>query len=70
MITYGPVANASRGGHGNPSFDLLIGFTFLALTWIQYFRSDSSKKVNIWINIGISAICGVFIWSGVAGLIR
>lgn len=70
MMIYGPVAEASRGGHSSPTFDLLVGFTFLVITWIQYLRTDPAKRVNIWISIGISAICGVFIWSGIAALMR
>ena len=69
-MIYGPVAEASHGGHGNPAFDLLIGFAFLIATWrYQYFRSDQRKRVNIWVTIGISCICGVFIWSGIASLL-
>jgi len=70
MIMYGPVGEAARGGHGSPTFDLVIGFAFLAMTWIQYFRTDPSKRTHIWVSVGISAICGVFIWSGIAALAR
>jgi hypothetical protein len=70
MTIFGPVAEAAQGGHSSPSFDLLVGFAVLGLTWISYFRIDSSKKMTIWIAIGISAICGVFIYSGLAALIR
>jgi hypothetical protein len=67
---HGPVSNASHGAHGIPYFDLLVGLTFLVLTWANYFRDDSRNKMSIWINVGISAICGVFIWSGISGLVR
>ena len=70
MMIYGPVAEAARGGHSDPTFDLLVGFIFLALTWISYFRKTSAKPVSIWMCIGISAICGVFVWSGISALIR
>ena len=69
MMIFGPVAEAARGGHSSPFFDLLVGSMFLVFTWAQYFRGDQSKGVNIWISIGISAICSVFIWSGLAALI-
>ena len=70
MIHFGPVANASHGGHSSPSFDLLVGLSVLAVTWVGYFRRNPAKPVSIWIGIGISAICGVFIYSGIAALLR
>ncbi|QHN03180.1 hypothetical protein FTO74_07215 [Granulicella sp. WH15] len=68
MIIFGPVAEAAHGGHSDPSFDLLVGFAVLALTWIGYFRRESGKPVSIWIAVAISAICAVFIYSGLAAL--
>ena len=69
MMIFGPVAEAARGGHSSSLFDLLVGSIFLVITWAQYFRVEQSKGVNIWISIGISAICSFFIWSGLAALI-
>jgi len=70
MIIFGPVSEAAHGGHSSPSFELLVGLIVLALTWIGYFRADSSKKVSIWIAIAVSVICGVFIYSGASALFR
>jgi hypothetical protein len=70
MIYFGPVAEASHGGHSSPSFDLLVGFSVLAITWFGYFKRDPARPMDIWIRIGISVICGVFIYSGVAALLR
>jgi hypothetical protein len=71
MTIFGPVANAAHGGHSDPTFDLLVGFAVLALTWFGYLsRKDSPKKVSIWIALAISAICAVFIWSGIATLLK
>lgn len=70
MIIYGPVAEAARGGHGNPYFDLLVGFSVLALTWVGYMKKTQTKKVGIGIAIAISAICSVFIYFGIAELLR
>jgi len=64
----GPVFNATHGGRSNPWFDLIVGFTVLALTWVGYGKQES--RVSIWIALGITAICAVFIYSGIAGLLR
>jgi hypothetical protein len=53
MIIFGPVAEAARGGHGNPFFDLLVGFFVLAITWIGYMKKAPNKKVTIRIAIAI-----------------
>jgi hypothetical protein len=70
MMHFGPVAQAANGGHGSPTFDLIVGFGVLALTWVGFFRKEERKKTIMWIAIGISAICGIFVYSGVTELIR
>jgi hypothetical protein len=70
MIILGPVAEAARGGHGNPFFDLLAGSSVLALTWIGYTKKTQVKKVNISVALAISAICGIFIYFGIVELLR
>jgi RsiW-degrading membrane proteinase PrsW (M82 family) len=70
MMHFGPVAQAASGGHGSPTFDLIVGFVVLTLTWVGFFRKEERKKAITWIAIGISAICGIFIYSGVTELIR
>ena len=70
MTYWGPVSEATHGWNSNPSFDLAVGLIVLAFTWIGFFKNDRGEKINFWIAIGISAICGVFIYSGVKGLAR
>jgi hypothetical protein len=70
MMYFGPVAEAARGGHGSPSFDLIVGFSVLLLTWVGYSNKDAHKRASFLIAIGISAICGVFIYSGINALLR
>jgi hypothetical protein len=70
MILFGPVAEAAHGGHGNPFFDLTVGFLVLALTWTGYIKKTQINKVGVWMAIAISMICGVFIYFGIAELLR
>ena len=64
MTYFGPVAVAARDVH------LLVGFVVLILTWVGYSRKDSDRVQSVWIKMGISAICVVFIVSGVVELLR
>ena len=64
MTYFGPVAVAARDVH------LLVGFVVLILTWVGYSRKDSDRVQSVWIKVGISAICVVFIVSGVVELLR
>ena len=70
MIQFGPVGNAARGGHTSPWFDFTVGFAVLALTWVSFFRKEERQKTSIWIAIGISAICAVFIGAGIKELLH
>ena len=70
MTFFGPVAEAAHGGHSSPAFDLIVGFGVLALTWVGYFKKEERPKASIWIAISISAICAVFIGSGIRELFR
>lgn len=70
MVVFGPVAEAAKGGHNNPAFDLCVGFVVLALTWVGYGKQRSDRKISIWIALGISAICAVFIGTGLYTLPR
>jgi hypothetical protein len=70
MFQYGPVSNAAHGGHSSPAFDLIVGFGVLALTWVGHFRKAERHKTSIWIAIGISAICTVFVGAGIIELFR
>ena len=70
MIVFGPVAEAAKGGESSPTFDLCVGFTVLALTWVGYGKQGQDHKISIWVALGISAICAVFIGSGLYTLLR
>ena len=67
---FGPVNEAAHGGHSSPAFDLTVGLAVLLLTWVGYVKKEERKKIGIWIAIGISAICGVFIYSGIRELLQ
>jgi hypothetical protein len=69
VILFGPVGDAARGRHSSASFDLIVGIAVLAITWIGYSKRENRKK-NIWIAIGITAICSVFLYFGIHELFR
>jgi hypothetical protein len=70
MIAFGPVAEAAKGGQSSPTFDLCVGFAVLALTWFGYGKQGPGHKISIWAALGVSAICAVFIGSGLYTLLR
>ncbi len=70
MTLYGPVDSAAHGGHSSPAFDLIVGFGVLLITWVGHIRKEERQQTSVWIAIGISAICGVFIYSGISELLR
>ena len=70
MILLGPVAEAAKGGHSSPTFDLCVGFALLIATWVSYGKQRLNSKVSIWVAIGVTAICAVFIYSGLHNLLR
>jgi accessory gene regulator protein AgrB len=70
MNIFGPVGEAAHGGHSSPTFDLIVGFAVLALTWVSYLRKEERQKTSVWIAIGITAICAVFIYAGINELLR
>ncbi len=69
MMLLGPVGDAASGGRGNPFFDLIAGLIVLALTWVGYARKAATKS-TLGVCIGISVICGIFIYFGIAELVR
>lgn len=69
MILFGPVAQAARGGNSNPVFDLAVGLGVLALTWFNY-KGKAEPRASLWIALGITAIAGVFIYSGITELVK
>jgi hypothetical protein len=70
MIWFGPVDEAVRDGHSSPAFDLIVGFGVLVLTWIGYLKKEERQKTSIWIAIGITSICAVFIYLGIKELMQ
>jgi hypothetical protein len=66
---FGPVGDATRGGGSSAIFDLIVGIGVLTLTWVGYRKKQQREKVSIWIALGITAICAVFIYSGIKALI-
>ena len=68
IVPFGPVAEAARGGHSSPSFDLLVGFSVLAITWFGYTKRQ--PKINIWPMIGITANCLLFIIPAIWSLLH
>jgi hypothetical protein len=70
MMQFGPVGSPVHGGHGVARFDLAIGLAVLALTWVSYFKERNRLEISLWAAIGVTAICAVFIYSGISGLFR
>jgi uncharacterized membrane protein (DUF485 family) len=69
-ILQGPVSNAAHGGSINPWFSIGVGSFVLATLWIRYFKTRKEAKVSLGILLGITAICLVFIVTGVWELVR
>ena len=69
-MIFGPVAEAAQGGHSSPAFDLLVGCGVLVISWFGIWNKEKRNKTSIGALIGITAICFVFIISGVLALIR
>ncbi|MGA3034919.1 MAG: hypothetical protein ABSD70_16665 [Terracidiphilus sp.] len=70
VIQYGLVGNAAHGGHSSSTFDLAVGLGVLVLTWMPRRAGEGHLRMNIWLRVGISAICAVFIFAGVSELLR
>jgi hypothetical protein len=70
MIVFGPVANAAHGGQSSPSFDLLVGFAVLALTWFGFWKKEQRTKQVLFAALGVTVICFIFIVSGVQALLH
>jgi hypothetical protein len=69
-VIFGPVSDAANGGHSSSIFDLTVGLGILLLTWMPRRHEDGHRRINIWIALGVSAICAVFIFSGIAEFIH
>ena len=69
-ILQGPVSNATHGGSVNPWFSIGVGSIVLGTLWVRYFRTRKEIKTPLGVLLGISAICLVFIVTGVCELFR
>jgi hypothetical protein len=70
IILQGPVSNAAHGGSINPWFSIGVGIVVLTTLWVRYFKNRKETKVSFGILLGITAICLVFIVTGVWELFR
>ncbi len=61
MNAFGPVYEAAHGNQSSPSFDLIVGFVVLGMTWFGFWKNREQNSRAVWIAIGISLICAVFI---------
>ncbi len=68
-MMFGPVGEAAKGGSSSPIFDLGLGGLVLLFTWIGYLRNHRPRGLSLWVCIGVTAICAVFIYAGVRGLV-
>lgn len=65
MNAFGPVSEAAHGGQSSPAFDLLVGFVVLGMTWFGFWKRREQNLKAIWISVGISLMCAVFIVEGI-----
>jgi hypothetical protein len=70
IILQGPVSHAAHGGSINPWFSIGVGSVVLTTLWVRYFKNRKETKVSLGILLGITAICLVFIVTGVWELFR
>jgi hypothetical protein len=64
-ILQGPVGSAAHGGSINPWFSIGVGVLLLTSLWLRYLKGRRETKVPVGILLGITAICLVFIATGV-----
>ena len=69
-MIYGPVAEAARGGHVNPIFDIAIGSFAIVLIWIKPTGRSVDGKVNIPVALACTAVAASFIASGLLTLLH
>jgi hypothetical protein len=70
MIILGPAYNANHGGHVNGWYLILVGGAVLLMTWRKYFKGELRRGTHIGILVGISAVCALFIITGVWELLH
>jgi hypothetical protein len=69
-ILQGPVSNAAHGGSISPWFSIGVGTLVLASLWIRYCKTTKESKIPLGTLLGITAICLLFIVTGVWELFR
>jgi hypothetical protein len=70
MMISGPVSNAAQGGKINPWFGIVIGGTVLVTNWTKYLKGELRQGAHLGILLGISAICILFIGTGLWELLH
>ena len=70
MSLQGPVSNAAHGGSIHPWLSIGVGGLVMATLWIRYFKIPKKSEVSTGALLGITAICLVFIATGVWELFR
>jgi hypothetical protein len=65
MILQGPVSSAARAGTLSPWFGIGVGVFVLATLWIRYFTNRNETEAALSVLLGITAICLLFILTGV-----
>jgi len=70
MMFFGPVSNAARGGKVDPWFAIAVGGAVLVTAWTKYLKRELKQDTHLGILLGISAICSIFIVTGVWELLH
>ena len=66
----GPVSNAANGGKISPWFAIVVGGAVLITAWTKYLKGEVREDAHLGILVGISAICTLFIVTGLWGLLH
>jgi len=70
MIIFGPGSEAAHGGQINPWFAISVGGAVLIATWTKYLKGELRQGTHLGILLGISAICTLFIATGLWELLH
>lgn len=65
MMLFGPVSNAAHGGRVDPWFSIAVGGFVLIATWTKHLKAELRQGTRLSTLLGISAICFVFLATGV-----
>jgi len=67
-MLFGPVRNAAHGGKADPWFLMLVGSAILVIAWRKYLKGEVREGAHFGTLLGLSAICGLFIFAGLWNL--